>query len=1037
MKINNWVSAPLILISILLGQNQERPTIAVPPDTTFIFGPLYTRFPPMESLLDSSQHDVRSAKGSEELKEKNRSGHVLSTGSVYRSFMVSPLGANEFTGGLQMQLQGHLSENMQVSGVISDETSPIQPEGNTQSINEIDQVYLNIHHPNFQIDAGDIVLNYDHGKYINIEKRLIGLKNNFKLGKWKGSTVFAGSKGHYHQKEFKGNEGKQGPYFLDSKTGNRNIVVQAGTEKIWLNGERLSRGDDRDYTVDYSKGEVYFTPRNLIHSDSDILIEYQYSDFQYSQSVMGGMLERPLNEKGTITFSWINESDQTKGPSLNLTEEEIELLNDSGDNDAFISGAVEDSLGDYIYVNREYFEYSPGDSVQGERYSVTFINDNENGEYRRSISSIGVIFYEFVEVSERTDQNDLYSPLKRISSPTGQQLFEISGKYQLSTNTAMDFSVAASDIDQNLLSSSHDGNNTGLAYSFSFMNDEIQLSEKIRMELGIYSRNKDDRFSALQRDRSALFYQEWNLDPEEFIQENQHDVKTDIFISNIGQGSFQYINLTYGDNSYDRFNNEFRGGAGLIPHVYSRFNNVNGKSGSFKERTLELDLLPGKTHPFIQYDSEEQENKYRFEHQTIGIKYIGEQWSSSLGVGERIDHQESDSTKAGLERSAVGTFGSFEIKGRNTNGWTQEVIVHRRLKDDIQKNEHYNYSLARIRTSFRQKDHPIRWDLKGTLEETYMEKRALVYDSVGVGFGDHRYDQEFNTYVDDPNGAFIAYTVFTGDREPTSKLEGLQILELDLGKTSFTTMKNISIRSEMRTTMEGHLGNEQDIFYPMLGDSSIVRSQWSFRNEVVHQPQHSGSMVKIWQGRSRHLNGLDQRGHELNDVLENGVDVRRMINNALSVELKWDHHDISIESAISDLRERTVNGQWLEGEVCYKMDQWQLAGALHMGFDSGDIQTESYSADAKGIRMDILRFLGKKGRLHGRVEYYRSTTDHPHKLLPPEALNGLANGSTFRSNIMGSWMIGRGFSVNITLNYLSDARYDDHITFNGEIRAHF
>ncbi len=1031
MTIKFKVILTVIMCSLASGQ-----MIIVPSDTTIVYGPLYKRFPTMISLLDSSKDD-KARKESLVLKQEGRNSQVLSTGSVYRSFMISPLGSSEFTGGMKMQLQGQLSENMQVSGVLSDETSPIQPEGNTHSIDEIDEVYLQIHHPNFQMDAGDILLKYDHGKYMNIEKRLIGLKNNFKYGKWSGATVFAGSKGQYRQKEFKGVEGKQGPYSLDSKTGNRNIVVQAGTEKIWLNGERLSRGEGRDYTVDYSAGEIYFTPVNLIHSDSDILIEYQYSDFQFSQNVIGGSMKRAVKNNGRIIFSWISESDQTKGPSFNLSDDDIEKLNESGDNDAFISGALEDSLGDYIYVNRKYYEYDPDDSIQGERYSVTFINDNQNGKYRRMITHSGEIYYEYIDQSEISDQNDLYSPLRQISSPKSHQLFEVSGNYPLSMNTAIDFSAAVSDIDQNLLSSLHDGNNSGMAYTFSIGNEKITITEKIKANLSFSSQNKDDKFAALQRDRSVLYFQDWNLDPKEFSKENQQNFMAGVIIENLGYGTVNYSNLTYGEVSFNRLNSVFQGGAGLIPRFYSRINDVNGKRGYFRERTLELDLLPGKIHPFLNYDSEEQEKEYRFAHQTFGVKYKSENWVSSIGLGERIDYQDTDSTTIGLERSAEGMFGSFELKGKNQRGWSQEVTIHKRIKDDLKNNESYNFSLAMIRTAFRQKSHPIRWDLKGTLEETFLEKRALVYDSVGVGLGDHRYDPEFSTYVNDPNGAYLAYTVFTGEREPTSKLEALQILELDLGKTSINAIKNFSLRSEIRTVMEGQLGTNTDVFYSALGDSNIIRSQWSYRTEVVHNPRDSGSMVKIWQHRGRNLNGLDQRGQELNDSKDFGVDFRRNIIKDISVEFRWDNHNIAINSDISPLRERTINGQWMEGGVRYILNQWQLAGALHFGTDDGMIQTESYKADAKGCRVDLLRFLGKKGRLQGRIEYYNSKTNYSKNLLPPEALNGLAIGTTLRSNIMASWIIGRGFSVNTTLNYLSDDRYNNLITFNGEVRAHF
>jgi len=375
----------LLITGFLQGQNDSSSdSLFVAKDVTQIilpkvYGPLYLHFPKMDSLL-IAEKDEESILFQSRPSNNSYNEQVLSTGSVYRSFSVSPLGGSEMTGGLRMQIQGQLSESMQVSGVLSDESSPIQPEGNTQSLEEIDQVYLQISHPQFQMNAGDIELNYQNGKYMNINKRLIGLKNNFNIGKWSGSAVFASSKGHYRQIELKGSEGKQGPYFLDSKSGNRNIVVQAGTERVWLNGQKLTRGENHDYTVDYSTAEIHFTPNHLIHSDTDILIEYQYSDFQYSQNVAGGTMERNIGEKGAISFSWLQEIDQTKGTALNLSDDEIELLNISGDDIALMTGAVSDSIGNYIYVGREYYEYTPDKTIQGDRYTVTFTNDNETGE---------------------------------------------------------------------------------------------------------------------------------------------------------------------------------------------------------------------------------------------------------------------------------------------------------------------------------------------------------------------------------------------------------------------------------------------------------------------------------------------------------------------------------------------------------------------------------------------------------------------------------------------------------------------------------
>ena len=1031
----------ILTACFLLGQNEaKRDSLVDEQDAVKqifpnVYGPLYLHFPRMDSLIIIEKDDSTLIK--KQASKNYTNDQVLSTGSVYRSFSISPLGGSEFTSGLRMQIQGQLSDSMQVSGILSDESSPIQPEGNTQSLDEIDQVYLQIYHPQFQMNAGDIDLNYQHGKYMNISKRLIGLKNNFNIKKWSGSAVYAQSKGHFRQIEFKGNEGKQGPYFLDSKSGNRNIIVQSGTERVWLNGQKLTRGENHDYIIDYSIAEVHFTPAHLIYSDSDILIEYQYSDFQYSQSVAGGTMERTFGDKGAISFSWLNEADQTQNSVLNLSDDEIELLNSSGDETALISGAVPDADGDYIYIGREYYEYTPDKTVMGDRYSITFTNDNETGEYSRLISQTGEIYYEFIQLTDRVQYDDLYSPMKQIISPKDHQLFEISGDYQLSENTVLDFSTAVSAVDQNRLSSKNDNDNTGLAYSFVFSNNKINISDKVRMRYTLSSWQQDDRFEAIQRDRSALFYQDWNVQPLLNVTENHHAVEAGVDIENLGHGALTASRYNYGEQSFNRIHSSFSGGRGYLPFVSMIQNDISADRGFFRQRRLMFDLLPGNVHPFYSYNFEEQENQYRFDHQTVGIKYAKNRWETALGVGERLDYSESDTLTDGLELSSEGVFGSLDIKGNTLNGWTQEITVRRRIKNDIQNNNDYNFTLARLRSSFRQPMHPIRWDMKTTIEETFTETRALVYDSVGIGLGDFRYDEQFNEYVSDPNGEYIAYTIFTGDRHPTTKLDGLQLFEIDFSKTHFQSLKDFSLRSELRSTIEGHVWSANSFINPDLGDTAISRSKWSLGNELVYKPHKMKKMIKVWHKKFRNLDGLDSRGQDLKQNDEAGIEYRKTIMDNLTVEYRWTYHNDKIESTVSELRERSVSGHWIEGTGKVKVDQWQFDMGLKYGIDHGIMREQEFDADAVSVSADILKFVGTRGRIQSRFEWYKTDVSDKLEYLPPEALNGLANGITLRSNIQGQWMMGRGFSLNISMNYISDQRYDNFLTFNGEVRAYF
>ena len=78
------------------------------------------------------------------------------------------------------------------------------------------------------------------------------------------SAVVGSARGKFHTMAFRGEDQNQGPYRLTGKDGGRRIMITAGSEKVWLNGNRLNRGESADYTIVYGQSELTFTPRHLI-----------------------------------------------------------------------------------------------------------------------------------------------------------------------------------------------------------------------------------------------------------------------------------------------------------------------------------------------------------------------------------------------------------------------------------------------------------------------------------------------------------------------------------------------------------------------------------------------------------------------------------------------------------------------------------------------------------------------------------------------------------------------------------------------------
>ncbi len=532
----------------------------------------------------------------------NKNGNI-SRGLTFGNNQDAVLSSN-----LNLQVSGKLTPEIDILMAATDNNIPFQADGTTAQLQEFDKVFIQLNNDKTKLIVGDYQLSKPSNSYfMNFYKRAQGLsfenvfidsalKNPLKF-----NTRIAGaiSRGKFSRQVFFGIENNQGPYRLRGADNEPFIIILSGTEKIYIDGKLLLRGQENDYIIDYNTGEISFTARQIITKDKRIIAEFQYAERNYARSLFN-FGEEIEGKKAKVYFNFFSEQDN-KNRSLqqSLSQDQKNILIEVGDSlqNAFFSGEqlADFNTADVFYrkldtiVNSILYTsvYVYSTNPDSAKYQVRFSNVGAgNGNYVQIASAANGKVYQWREPVGGIPQGN-YQPVILLVTPKQSQLLTSGVVYSITPLNTVQFEGAYSKNDINTFSSAGKGNDEGAGFKLIGKNETFLKNDSLKTKDTkiIYNFNYEyvqKTFKQIERFRTIEFERDWNRQQNVFSLNDQH----------IGSAELGFIKSTFFKTVYQL--NVFSEGENFSGIRHNLLNSVSKKgfnaqyNGSFLKSNDQL-----------------------------------------------------------------------------------------------------------------------------------------------------------------------------------------------------------------------------------------------------------------------------------------------------------------------------------------------------------------------------------------------------------------------------------------------------------------
>ncbi len=990
-------------------------------------------------------------------------------GSIVRGISIGSNQGLKLESGLRMQISGKIADKLEVVAALTDQNTPIQPEGNTQTLQEIDKVFIQLKGERFQSTLGDYYLSFEGTEFSPYNRKLQGVMGSFELGKTRGAISAAVSRGKFTTNYFLGQEGNQGPYQLRGDRGQIDIIVLAGTEKVWIDGQLMTRGENNDYVIEYSNGQITFTRHRLITADSRITVDFQFSDQKFQRSLYGIDISTSTHdERLKFGVRMLREADNKSNPlDYTLNEANRQRLQQAGDNrdSAFVSGVnyVGQGKGNYVAVDSAgvtFYRYI-GPGLGDYNIGFQYVGPNK-GTYQL----VGYANYRYVGPGKGN-----YLPVIFLTPPESHDLIDFSLTYQPGKHFQINTELGVSRFDRNLLSSKDDDDNAGVAMiaRLGVKQQPIHIGGKRFGKLDLTGRYRrvQRQFQYIDRSEEVEKNRKWDLTSASPKAEQIIELQGGYFPAE----PLKFTGAVGENRRGDRFfSRRWELGSEMLfrqlPQLVYRIESISSDAPAL-QRTSRWIRQNGngryqlwKLQSSLDYQAEEKQERFQ-DSLALGFRYfeVGpmlkladwHKMSLSFGISQR--HQ---------DKLEAGSYKPESEALTQTAGW--QLRDWKRLSLAFQyTHRERNYTdpsigrkltdLADLRADYSALNQAITTNWYYQVSNTQVAKLERIPIKVERGQGDYRLNEDSTDYVYDALfGDYILRVRATDQFVPVVELRASSTIkfqpELMWRSSRSPRYKNIKkwlsfLSTETFVQLEEKT-QESDVWSiyrlelsKFLNESATIFGTRNFRQDLYWGKNDRRFSLRLRYNERLSLNNQYLEGKQNFNLIERELRVKSQLSQKLSAQLDYRRRQDQKKYGIS-LRDKNIFANEADLEWSYRPRQvMELALKLRWS------QAENRGALPVNITLlaiapQVNYSFRARGRFRAELELNRVEASPKNAIVPFEMASGSRAGTNLKWITSFDYNVSRYLRASVSWN----GRYEQYLskpiyTLRAEMRAYF